>query len=125
MKKVLLSTIAVLMFIGVTVAQQGPKAKNYKPWNNDNKEEGTISTVITTPVLAGPMAKNYKQWDIMDNEVFVSVNEVRESIPSLQGPKAKNFKYWNANGTVENTSNLMVNKATGPMVKNRTVIKLC
>ena len=120
MKKLLLSTLAVVMFVGLGVAQKGPKAKNYKPWNNENKEEATVSIVITTPNLAGPMAKNYKQWDILDNEVFVSVNEVRESIPDLKGPKAKNYKYWNSNEiTTDNSSNLMVEKTTGPKAKNK------
>lgn len=97
MKK-LLFTLGALFFI-CTVSQaqskndlKGPKAKNYKVWQDDSPSV-TLYTNADQVTLKGPEAKNKKVWaDTADENKIVIKRDTRRK--GLKGPAAKNFKPW-------------------------------
>lgn len=98
MKK-LIFTLGAL-FIACTVSQaqskndlKGPKAKNYKVWQDDSKSIDVYTDANQTAVK-GPEAKNQKVWaDTTSDENRLTIKrDMRKN--SLKGPAAKNYKPW-------------------------------
>lgn len=98
MKKIIFTLGA--LFIACTVSQaqskndlKGPKAKNYKVWQDDSQSVAVVTEANATTVK-GPEAKNKKVWTDStadDNKITIK-RDTRKN--SLKGPAAKNFKPW-------------------------------
>ncbi|MEP2025539.1 MAG: hypothetical protein ABJH98_04560 [Reichenbachiella sp.] len=98
MKKLIF--VFATLFIACTVSQaqskndlKGPKAKNYKVWQDDSKS-AVVYTDADQTAVKGPEAKNQKVWaDATADENKVTIKrDTRKN--SLKGPAAKNFKPW-------------------------------
>lgn len=99
MKKLLILAFAGL-FIGTTysIAQsrndlKGPKAKNYKHWENKDSKTAVLFTSEANP--KGPAAKNQKLWrntpSTIEHAQLVDMSTRRTRVT---GPKAKNSEPW-------------------------------
>lgn len=99
MKKLLFILGVSIVTFSVSQAQskndlKGPKAKNYKIWQDDSQPV-TVITVASKEQLRGPAAKNRKPWTVSateKNKVAIVRNTRRSQ---LKGPAAKNYKPWN------------------------------
>jgi hypothetical protein len=94
MKKLATTTLAILFIVALAPAQsrlQGPRAKNFKPWMNEQPVTPTV--IIDSEQLSGPAAKNFHPWeaDSTDDMIVVTSGSPREG---LTGPAAKNFSPW-------------------------------
>lgn len=100
MKK-LMVFLCFLMMGGVAMAQapkhlKGPAAKNYKYWQDKDKNDQSGSTLVAhenKPQLTGPAAKNRKAWDKDKNQKFRAVKSGNLH-KDLKGPKYKNMHPW-------------------------------
>ncbi|MDW3209737.1 MAG: hypothetical protein R8N23_07715 [Reichenbachiella sp.] len=98
MKKLLFTLGALFFIITVNQAQnrndlKGPKAKNYKVWQDDSPSV-TVYTNSDQVTLKGPEAKNQKVWaETTAKENKVTIKRDTRRI-GLKGPAAKNFKPW-------------------------------
>lgn len=102
MKKLLISSLIVLLFSSVGYSQSrkglvGPKAKNYQPFRNNNSVPGLV--IEPQKKVTGPEAKNAKPWDERE-EVLYATNYYGQQREKLIGPKAKNAKPWVKNEEV-------------------------
>jgi len=98
MKKLIFTLSALFLICVASQAQskkdlKGPKAKNYKVWQDDN-ESATVYTSANQESIKGPEAKNQKTWTARtsdENKIAVKRDTRRTS---LKGPAAKNYKPW-------------------------------
>ena len=95
MKKLVISPFIFMIITGASFAQSrtslmGPKAKNYKPWENKNTEASTTSH-LTEPNKKefGGKAKNKKHTLHTVDLALVQKNAKKDR---LMGPKAKNYR---------------------------------
>jgi hypothetical protein len=97
MKKLIISSFIFMIITGASFAQSrtnlmGPKAKNYKPWENKNTEVSPTSHLAEPSKKEfGGKAKNQKRV-LHTEKVIVIQNGSKKS--QLMGPKAKNYKAW-------------------------------
>lgn len=98
MKKLSITLFAVIFVCAFGQAQskndlKGPKAKNYKVWQDDSQSVNVFTETNQTAVK-GPEAKNQKVWaDSTAEENKVTIKrDTRKN--NLKGPAAKNFKPW-------------------------------
>jgi len=85
-------TVATFSYAQDKSDLKGPAAKNYKPWQNNEKAK-KMYTLEASSKVQGPSAKNKKSWDsksINYQEITLVANK-----PKVTGPKAKNAKAWN------------------------------
>lgn len=98
MKKLIFILTVSLAVCTVAQAQskndlKGPKAKNYKVWEDDSPAI-VVYTDANKEVVKGPEAKNKKAWETSttdENKVVIKRDTKRTS---LKGPAAKNYKPW-------------------------------
>ena len=92
-----LLSISSMAFAQVRGGLQGPAAKNYKYWLDDNKPVATKVVTSDQETVLGPTAKNqtwHRQSEEADKaETYNTVATVTDR-PRLMGPKAKNSKPW-------------------------------
>ena len=92
MKKLIVCSVIMMILSGTSFAQfrsniQGPKAKNYKPWQH--KKSSQVLEEVTINNVFGPKAKNKKHESKSTQKA--SANTVYEiQKPQVYGPKAKN-----------------------------------
>lgn len=98
MKKLIFTLGALFFICTVNQAQskndlKGPKAKNYKVWQDDSPATA-VYTSADQASIKGPEAKNQKVWaDTTTEENKVAIKrDTRKK--GLKGPAAKNFKPW-------------------------------
>ena len=86
-------TIATVGFSQTDNDLKGPAAKNYKPWQQEDKAPAIkVYTSETATKLQGPSAKNKKTWELeTKNYQETALVTTR---PRVTGPKAKNAKVW-------------------------------
>lgn len=87
-------TVSAFCYAQVNGGLQGPAAKNYKYWlDEDNKPQPTEVVTKDQEPLQGPAAKNHQAWKD-DGAVTYGQVETSADRPRLMGPKAKNSKPW-------------------------------
>lgn len=69
----------------------GPKAKNYKPWKQ--QEKNAMATVGSLPTVKGPKYKNQKP-NKSEEVILVKIDTSLAEKAKVTGPKAKNKKYF-------------------------------
>ena len=88
MKYLIMCVLSGVMFASDAQSNpKGPKAKNYKPWLNDNSVDKPIFGKEPSQ-LQGPAFKNRKIWE----ENRKSHEMTFSDQPTLKGPAAKNLK---------------------------------
>ncbi|UXX77644.1 hypothetical protein N7E81_09710 [Reichenbachiella carrageenanivorans] len=98
MKKLIFTLTVCLAVCAVTQAQskndlKGPKAKNYKVWQDDSPSI-VVYTDANKEVVKGPEAKNKKVWETSTTNKDKVVIKRDTQRTSLKGPAAKNYKPW-------------------------------
>jgi len=87
-------TVATFSYAQDKSDLKGPAAKNYKPWQkNEKTATKKLYTLEASSKVQGPSAKNKKSWEsksINYQEITLVANK-----PKVTGPKAKNAKAWN------------------------------
>jgi len=102
LKRVLIIAVCA-MVAGFASAQsknelKGPKAKNYKPWQNERAATEVYSTPDDADIK-GPTAKNNRFTGAADESetTVAAVNTEHKRFNNLQGPNAKNRRYFASN----------------------------
>ncbi len=107
MKKSIFFVFAMTIFTTAAFCQinadlQGPKAKNYKLWEDDTQQ--TADIIVANPTgerITGPTAKNQRPWQKKSNaKTYTAV--AFPGTNKMTGAKAKNQKRWLAQNSSSN-----------------------
>jgi hypothetical protein len=113
MKKLILLFFAGILLTTISYAQNrngltGPKAKNYKSWQDKSKsDEASTAYTTTSKQLTGPQAKNKHLRKSQAPVEYTAVSTLDR--PAVTGPKAKNWKPGHADRNT--SSDIVTNKA--------------
>lgn len=96
--------IVAVLALGVTQAQTfqtGPKAKNAKVWNS-NQKTVPIAFQSSPETVTGAEAKRFKTWNSESSKLLI---QTRREIDNPKGLNAKNRKVWEESSRMNVNSN--------------------